>query len=128
MTKQAAAKKKADSEAEAKKQSKNNVVDLEAQDVLFAGEISLEQIHAYPGSEFACTISGIAELEGEVISISRTRFKKFFYPNFINPNAVGYRITVSRKKPKSLSKSKNLVNESKAYMDELKDITRIGRE
>ena len=96
--------------------------------LLFRGEISLEQIHAYPGSEFACTISGIAELEGEVISISRTRFKKFFYPNFINPNAVGYRITVSRKKPKSLSKSKNLVNESKAYMDELKDITRIGRE
>jgi hypothetical protein len=124
----AAAKRKAEEEAEAKKQSNDNVVDLEAEDVLFAGEISPEQIHAYPGSEFACTISGVAELEGEVISISRTRFKKFFYPNFINPNTVGYQITVSRKKPKSLSKSKKLVNESKAYMDEVKDIPRIGRE
>ena len=122
---EAAAKKKADREAKTIKESSDNVDYSEAEHVLFAGEISLEQIHEYPGSEFACTISGIAELKGEIISISRTRFKKFFYPQFINPNVVGYRITVSRKKPKSLSKSKGLVKESKAYLDELRDIPRF---
>ena len=122
------AARKAAEEARREEQNARKAEELQlAQEALdaetmFSGQISLEQVDRYQDSEAAFVMRGVPELDNAIISVAKSKFKVLFDPAKNRTKWSGYNVTVKSTIPEEISSRENFVEESTAYLENLKTI------
>ena len=89
---------------------------------MFSGQISLEQVDRYQDSEAAFVIRGVHELDSRYHFRRKSKFKVLFDPAKNRTKWSGYNVTAKSTIPEEISSRENFVEESTAYLENLKTI------